>query len=124
EVIPPGEQFEVLRRRSAARDQVVERLLAGELSLTQAAAWVRYLNDNPPELRVYLYYLPRKSDGGKPCRPVIEWVGSYLLPRGTPQSQSRAALDPLEGELQRLLAEYDEIALPPVDQPGHEPEKR
>src|SRR5262249_13050091 len=45
-VAPLTEKHEVIAQRHRAREQVVTRLLARELTLLEAAAWFRFLNDN------------------------------------------------------------------------------
>src|SRR5260370_29933598 len=88
--LPAGEEIEVLRRRGLARERVVDRLLEGEMSLPQAAAWFRYLNDNPREYRLnYRELWPGNSDGEKLCRQVIQWVKNHLHHRGK-ESQTEA----------------------------------
>jgi len=37
----------VLIQRGVAKESVIDHLVAGELSLVEAASWFRYLNENP-----------------------------------------------------------------------------
>jgi hypothetical protein len=115
QVIPPGPEVEALLRRMRARDLVADQLLAGELSLPQAATRFRDLNDNLPQFRVAIEFRPGDSEGEKLCRQVIGWAESRLQSRGMSPVEVEAALSPLLRELNRLLAEKDEIDLPPVD---------
>src|SRR5262245_21325647 len=50
-VSPPDDPTRIVQARMHAKNRVVERLLVGELSLVEAAAWFRFLNDNPPDHR-------------------------------------------------------------------------
>ena len=67
-----------------ARNQVVDRLLEGELTLIQAAAWFRYLNENPPRLASdYRGQWPGDSDGEKLCRVIDPDKPGVCLDGGT-----------------------------------------
>lgn len=111
-VMEPGEAALVVQQRMKAKTKVVERLVAGELTLVQAAAWFRQLNDTPWEHRCdYRRQWPGNSDGEKLCRQVIAWTRSDLQFR-MPESQASALLCQLEGELEMILAERDTVELP------------
>jgi len=112
---PPSPDVEILRRRISAKDQVVDQLLAGELSLAQAAARFKCLNEDPPHLRVPIYLWPGKSEGEKVCRQVINWIESRYQSQGMTLSEAQAAVSPFERELKRLMDENGEIHLPPVE---------
>ena len=72
----PAEESEIVHERIKAKNRVVARLLAKEISLLEAAAWFRYLNDNPPERPCdFRRMMPGASDGEKACRQVVEWAG-------------------------------------------------
>src|SRR3954469_14591968 len=68
----PGPESQFLQRRMASRVVVVEQLLAGELSLLEAAVRFRSLNDAVPQHRVQLLHWPGNSDGERLCRQVID----------------------------------------------------
>jgi hypothetical protein len=119
EVHPPEQYIE---RRIRARVVVVERLLERELSLVQAAARFRQLNDNVPEFQVILRRWPGKSDGERLCRQVLGWVCTHLEGKGLKPDEVEAALCPLRCELQALLDQNDEIELPPVGEWERRPE--
>jgi hypothetical protein len=111
-VAEPAEQVRISLERIHAKGQVVERLADGELTLVEAAAWFRYLNDNPPGFPARFRELhPGRSDGEKACRQVIQWVELHLVVR-MPKSQTTALAGRLRAELDQLLAERGEIALP------------
>jgi hypothetical protein len=114
-ILPPGPDVEALTRRMRAKELVVEQVLEGEMSLSEAAARFEYLNEQPPHLRVNLEFLPGKSKGEKLYRQVILWMKNHLRQKGMTSAEVAAALWPYESELNRLLAENEEIVLPPVD---------
>jgi hypothetical protein len=122
EVHPPKPQVQYVERRIRAKGVVVERLLEGELSLVQAAAMFRRLNEHPPACRVDPRHCPGKSEGERLCRQVLGWVEAVLRTRGLTPSEIESALCPLQCELQTLLDQNDEIELPPVGEWERRPE--
>jgi hypothetical protein len=108
---PPAEGVEILRRRTVAREQVIDRLLEGQMRLVEAAAWFRRFNENPPEHRVNYRHWPGDSDGERLCRQVLDWVSGRLQSRGM-QGQLEAVLGTLKAELTRLLEADGTIELP------------
>jgi hypothetical protein len=112
QVSAPTEGSEIARRRIRAKNKVVKQLLAGEMSLAEAAAWFRFVNDNPPEFRCdFRSTMPGRCDGEKACRQVISWVEGEL-PNRMPLSQADLVLCRLQGELDALLARGDRVELP------------
>jgi hypothetical protein len=110
--LAPDEQSEVLQQRMATKEKVIERLVEEELTLLQAAAWFRFLNDNPPEYPSdFRHRYPGNSDAEKACRQVLAWLNPYLR-RRLVESQAATTLCRLEGELEVLLAENGNIELP------------
>jgi hypothetical protein len=108
----PGVASDIVTDRIRVKQKVVERLLAGELSLVEAAAWFRFVNDHPPDCRCdFRRAMPGRSDGEKACRQVLAWA-ELDLKAGMPESQVELVRCRLEGELASLLAEGDEIELP------------
>lgn len=75
----PAEQSRILAGRMWAKSDVARRLLAGELTLFQAAAIFRVLNAHPPgrEDRSWQQF-PGVCDGERLCRQVISWAGGAL----------------------------------------------
>src|SRR5262245_50397441 len=114
EVHPPDPQVQYVERRIRAKEAVVEGVLEGELSLVQAAARFRRLNEHPPACRVDPRRWPGKSEGERLCRQVLDWVECVLQTRGLTPSEVETALCPLQCELQTLLDQNDEIELPQV----------
>src|SRR3954454_3724791 len=70
----PPEQARILQNRIEARFAITDRLLAGEMTLPEAAAWFRYLNNSPPRFASPYHQWPGASEGEKLCRQVIHWV--------------------------------------------------
>jgi hypothetical protein len=104
---PAPEAGQVVQDRIKGKIKVIDRLLAGELTLLEAAAWFRHLNDNPPEAPLdYRTHWPGGSDGEKLCRQVIYWVRM----RRSPEAEGSA--ERLERELEELLAAGSEVELP------------
>jgi hypothetical protein len=100
----PGEEALVTQARVHAKNQIIERLLANELTLVESAAWFRYLNDNPPELRSdYRKAHAGDSDGEKLCRQVIAFAQVQARQNFT-ESQAHLLDCRLDNELNELLA--------------------
>jgi hypothetical protein len=114
-LLPPGPEVRTLRLRIDTRIQIADQVLAGELSLVQAAARFRQLNNDSPQHRVFLHQYPGNSDGEKLCRQVIEWADNRVRDWPLTPDEMEATLCPLRRELEALLEQKDEIALPPVD---------
>ncbi len=109
-VSAPDEMADQLARRIRARISVAEQLLAGEMTLAEAAAAFRMLNTLPPKLAQEQWRaLPGRSDGEKVCRQVILWAAAEKPPGGEDGS---GRLRELERELQALIARDGEVVLP------------
>lgn len=112
-VLAQSEESAVSVQRSIAKDQVIGRLMAGELSLVEAAAWFRYLNDNPAEHPMdYRYHETGDSDEEKLCRQVIAWVRNRLQAESASDSQIEVVVGRLERELDARLARDGRVELP------------
>jgi hypothetical protein len=92
----------VLRKRQTARGQIVRRLLAGELTLWQAAAWFDHLNKTPAEHPTVLVVVPGRSAEEKVCRQVLNWV--QIAAQREPSRETEATLRRLSKELEEALA--------------------
>lgn len=105
-------RFTVVAQRIKVKTHLVERLIAGELGLFEAAAWFERLNRTPPEhMDVHWRDLPGGCDGEKLCRQVISWSASQLRTTATP-SQAEARIQELEEELQLHIACNGKVDLP------------
>jgi hypothetical protein len=105
-------QLRVARRRSDAKDRVVRRLLAGWLTLPQAAALFGRLNERPEDCPGQDGYLwPGASQEEKLCRQVIAWAREV----GRAEAVSAKAVARLERELEALLGRPGGVRLPGPD---------
>jgi hypothetical protein len=108
----PPEGGHVASERIRAKSRVVSGLLEGEMTLVEAAAWFRFVNDNPPEYPcLFRETITGRSDGEKACRQVIYWVRARLRAEMT-ASQADLVLCRLQGDLDTLLAQDDAVELP------------
>jgi hypothetical protein len=102
---------EVIRRRIAAKERITDQLLAGRLTLLQAGALFRRLNEGPGGRQaVGLLAWPGESDGEKVCRQVIGWLHSRL--QQSSPSQADEARRRLEGELAEHILRHGTVKLP------------
>jgi hypothetical protein len=109
---PPSVETRLFIRRFAIKDRIIRELLAGDITLLEAAAGFRFVNDHPPECPcLFRTMVSGDSDGEKACRHVILWVRSHLLAAGA-TTRAEAVLGRLEAELRTLLASGDGIELP------------
>jgi hypothetical protein len=103
-VVPVTEEVRLAQMRISGRDAVADLLLDGELTLPEAAAWFRQINDSTPEAgRNFRLGWPGASDGEKACRQVISWVHTRALGRHG-RSQADAVAAWLQRELDEMLA--------------------
>jgi hypothetical protein len=108
----PGEEIRIADDRATRKTEVIDRLLAGELALLEAAAWFRHLNDNPPHCPCDFRRLHRgASDGEKACRQVLEWARCAAATRHT-SGVAAKILARLERELEERAATDEPIELP------------
>jgi hypothetical protein len=110
--VEQSETSKVLLRRIAAKDEVIDRLLAGDLTLLEAAAWFRRLNADPPHLAMDYSMLAGDSEEEKVCRQVISWVGHHLAMKAASASEAHDVVHRLEGELQERLRRDGRVELP------------
>jgi hypothetical protein len=97
--------------RSARRKAIVEEVRDGKLSLFEAAAEFKRLNNLPRPTKLDpLYPFPGKSENEKVCRQVITWLYSYV--QDLPPSQGQAVLERAEAELRDHLARNGTVILP------------
>jgi hypothetical protein len=102
----------VLLVRIQEKGRVVRRLIAGEVTLLQAAAAFKRLNDAPPAFRDERHRaFPAASEGESLCRQVIQWVEADLRSRGV---DDLGIVDGLRGELDDILAR-DGTVEPPTE---------
>ena len=111
-LVVSSEENRVIQQRLVAKNRVIDSLLAEEMNLQEAAAWFRFLNDNPPEFPCdFRERTPGRDEGEKACRQVLQWVRTRL-PLQLPESQGTALVHHLESQLDALLADSDSVELP------------
>lgn len=109
---PASRSSRMALQRIENKMRIIQNLLDGELTLLEAAAWFRFLNENPPEHRVDISnFWPGASDGEKACRQVIGFARAKLV-QTTSASDADATLARLEDELNQHLAGCPIIELP------------
>lgn len=105
-------QLAISRQRLKAKEEVVYRTVDGELTLFEAAAWFRFLNENPSDCQeAYRETCLGKSDEEKLCRQVISWVGESLRHRGL-ASRAEQETRRLEQILAQHLGKSGTVKLP------------
>jgi hypothetical protein len=105
--VAESERAETLRRGDALvlkrmqdRKEVIRRLLAGQLTLRQAAVRFRHLNNTPAELAIDVRRsYPAPSEGESLCRQVISCAEAELSAQGATDF----------GPVQRLRTELDDM---------------
>src|SRR5262245_3165312 len=75
----PHERSEVVNRRIVANSDIINRLIAEELTLVEAANLFYYLNTRPAGMEdVSWKKLEGCDDGERQCRQVIAWARAAL----------------------------------------------
>lgn len=98
-------------RRLAVKSEAVRRLIAGELTLAEAAARFRHVHDQPGAGRDYFRErYPSLGAEEAACRQVIEWVWVEL--NQTSPGRARQTVRRLEAELQGQLDRAGKVELP------------
>jgi hypothetical protein len=102
----------VIPQRTKAKTRVIEQLMSGRMGLFEAAAWFRWLNENPPDCQgESIEHWPGASPEEKLCRQMIAWVRNDQRQFGA-DSAAAAVADRLEMELEKALAGTDGLVLP------------
>jgi hypothetical protein len=98
-------------QRLALKTEAARRLIAGELTLAEAAARFRRVHDQPGAGRDYFRErYPSLSAEEAACRQVIEWVWVEL--NHTSPGRARETVRRLEAELQAQLECEGKVELP------------
>jgi hypothetical protein len=91
-------------RRLAAKTAVTRRVVGGELTLAEAAAWFRYLDAaNPPTGESSAQVDAGLSEEEQFCRQVMRWAKAQAPADGAAPEQAEALARRLEAELAALL---------------------
>jgi hypothetical protein len=116
-LVRPGDpsverRLHVVPLRTKAKGRVIEQLAAGRITLFEAAAWFRWLNENPPDcLGESTDGWPGSSPDEKVCRQVLAYVRLEKRRVGA-DSQAEELADVLEMELANAVARKGGLVLP------------
>jgi hypothetical protein len=107
-------QIEESIQRCKAKEDVVRAVIAGELTLLEAAARFRDVNASLPKARAVV----QQAYAGLPyehalCRQVIAYAGAELRHQGSAPKEN--VLHGLEAELEEHLRRYGKVCLPEDD---------
>jgi hypothetical protein len=106
-----SERSEVVRRRIVAKSDVINRLIAEELTLIEAASLFHYVNARPAGMEdISWKALPGGDDGERLCRQVITWAQAALFTQLVP-SEAEARIERLERELSQHVAAHGGVQL-------------
>jgi hypothetical protein len=109
EVVPPNPDVALIQKNLEAKDEVAREVIAGRMTLAEAAARFRTIDaSRPPHLPVHLDVVPGSSDEERICRQVIAYVENNL--EGRPDRD--AVLARLEADLRRHLEVKKPIGSP------------
>ena len=102
---------EILALRIGAKNHIADEVIAGRLSLVQAAALFGALNPIPPqcEMASWSFCFPAATEEELLCRQVLHWVGWALAEE---QDRREATLARLEAELMEELGTGRTVRLP------------
>ena len=108
-------QIEESIQRCKAKEDVVRDVIAGELTLLQAAARFRDVNASWPKARTFL----QQAYAGLPyehalCRQIIVYAEAELRHQGS-SAQKDSVLHRLEAELAEHLRRHGKVCLPGDD---------
>ena len=103
----------VVEWRHQSRRQIARQVLAGQLSLSEAAARFRALNEQPPAIaeEAYRCYYPGRTDIEHSYHEVVRFVELTLADEGI---SSNAVVDRLRKELRELRPRPAQLRLPPT----------
>jgi hypothetical protein len=98
-------------RRLHAKAEIAEALQNGDMTLIDAAAYFRWLHEDPKTWHYPDRPRPEPQDTEGWCREVIEWTARYLS-FGPPPNQTDGLRPRLEAELQTQLGGHGTVTLP------------
>ena len=99
----------VIQKRIDAKDACIRELIAGRLTLFEAAAQFRRVNEEYPVMAEVPDYVSESPDE-QLCRQVIRWAQVTL--RMQPSSESAELIERLERDLRRRKQSSGVIVLP------------
>ena len=99
-----------IQMRAEGRRQVVNEVIAGRMSLVEAAVRMRELDGLVPGGQINSEAFPGKSEGERYCRRVIRWVEVELSDEAL--AERERAVRRLEQDLSELLRSDGTVHLP------------
>ena len=111
--VPPCEAAVLLTRRIKQRVAIARQVVAGEMTLLEAASVFRTLcEDGPPVIRCrHWLRLPGRSEGEQLCRQVLLWVESELRDNAPPW-EANTRMAELQQELASAIGRDGKVVLP------------
>jgi hypothetical protein len=107
-------QIGIAKRRSEARQRIIQEVIEGRETLLGAAASLRAIDTNPSDFPPeYPKFFPGGSEGERLCREVIIRVTNALQDTAPDQVRSQTAR--LEAELQEHLREHHGVVVLPEE---------
>jgi hypothetical protein len=105
-------RYETAVQRTHAKQVIIDELLAGRLTLLEAARRFKNLNESPITCQDdYRSRFPGRCDGEKVCRQVLAWVDTAL--QQYPPDQARAVAQRFEDDLQKHLQRHGDLVVLP-----------
>lgn len=104
-------ELQAIMERIGVKEKIVGMLAEDEMSLIEAAAWFRSLQENRGSQVNLLCHKPGQSEGEGWCREVISYAENKVLHEKSPD-RANALRQRLEAELQELLDCRGGVVLP------------
>lgn len=104
-------EFASFSQRFGAKQRAMKLLIAGEMTLSEAATEFRSINENAPTWYHPFRPRPKYDDGAGWCREVIEWSMNQVRVAESPH-ETEALRQRLEAELQEQMDVYGNVTLP------------
>ncbi len=105
-----AEESTIVLARLRNKDRISQQVIAGDLTLLQAAARFIALNDTPESRENLRRAFPAHSEGESVCLQVMKWVESEARLRASP-SQAEAVCRRLQEELCAHLEYHGTVTL-------------
>jgi hypothetical protein len=104
------ERDEALLKRLERKQAIVTELIAGRISLFEAAAQFRQVNEEWPNRFLYQPYLAGESEEESLCRQVIDWT--HVVMQISPNKSQSDFVQELRETLRRHKEQYGMVVLP------------
>jgi hypothetical protein len=109
--VAPDPRIALLARRKVDKEEVVQRLFDGELTVLEAAERFRRLNASPPGLEDFTSKVhPGGDEGERLCNQAITWTRAVMV-HARPQAEVEARVAVLRRELQDHVATHGGVEL-------------